>query len=106
DKAGNPLGAEFLVNTTTAGDQQFASVAAGSNGSFVVTWSSQGQDGSGWGVYARRYDKAGNPLGGELLVNTTTTGDQQFAAVAAGSNGDFIVAWSSQGQDGSGWGVF
>ena len=28
-------------------------------GNFVVTWSSNGQDGNGWGVYARRYDAAG-----------------------------------------------
>jgi hypothetical protein len=28
-------------------------------GNFVVTWSSYGQDGSGSGIYAQRYNAAG-----------------------------------------------
>src|SRR5438046_84003 len=51
-----PLGAEFRINTSTSGDQRtFAqtsqAVAVAPSGDFVVTWSSQGQDGDGWGIY-------------------------------------------------------
>jgi hypothetical protein len=105
-----PSGPEFQVNTTTAGDQQTApsghAVAADGSGNFVVTWASQGQDGSGWGVYAQRYNAAGNPVGSEFRVNTTTAGDQTNPAVAMDSAGDFVIAWQSQGQDGSGWGIY
>jgi hypothetical protein len=30
-------------------------VASAANGNFVVAWSSYGQDGSGWGIFAQRY---------------------------------------------------
>jgi hypothetical protein len=106
DANGAKLGGEFRVNATTAGDQQFPAVAADDAGNFVVTWSSGGQDGSGTGVYARRYGAAGAALSGEFRVNTTTAGDQQYGRVAATGGGDFVVAWASVGQDGSGRGVY
>ncbi|HYT89926.1 MAG TPA: hypothetical protein VEL76_14565, partial [Gemmataceae bacterium] len=103
---GVPLGGEFRVNTTTAGDQNTPAVAVNADGSFVVVWQSNGQDGGGWGIYARRYDAAGNALGGEFRVNTTTAGDQKTPAVAVDATGDFVVTWSSNGQDGGGWGIY
>jgi hypothetical protein len=105
DASGNRVGGEFQVNVTTAGDQENPSVATDGQGDYVVTWQSQGQDGDGWGVFARRYNAAG-ALGGEVQVNSTTAGDQQNARVAMSSNGTSVVVWQSQGQDGSGWGVF
>jgi len=106
DAAGAKLGGEFRVNATTAGDQQFPAVAADDAGDFVVTWTAGGQDGSGTGVYARRYSTAGTALSGEFRVNTTTAGDQQYGRVAAAGGGDFVVAWASAAQDGSGRGVY
>src|SRR3712207_8915148 len=44
---------------------------------FVVTWSSNNQDGGGWGVFGRRYSATGAPQGSEFLINTTTAGNQQ-----------------------------
>src|SRR5207253_11488190 len=61
---------------------------------------------SGYGVYARRYSAAGVPLGGEFRVNAYTTGDQERSRVAVDAAGDFVVAWQSDLQDGSGYGVF
>jgi len=43
------IGPEFQVNSYTANDQEFSSVASLSNGDFVVTWMSW-QDGDDWGV--------------------------------------------------------
>jgi hypothetical protein len=106
DAAGAKLGGEFRVNATTAGDQQFPAAAADDAGNLVVTWTAGGQDGSGTGVYARRYSAAGAAQGGEFRVNTTTAGDQQYARVAASGGGDFVVAWASAAQDGSGRGVY
>jgi hypothetical protein len=103
---GLPLLLQFRVNSTTAGDQCYPSVSADALGDFVVTWQSYGQDGSGWSVYGKQFDVLGLALGGAFRINTTTTGDQEFANVAMGANGDFFVTWSSNGQDGSGWGVF
>ena len=104
--AGEPQGGEFLVNSNTAGNQQYSTVAMESDGDFVVSWSSNGQDGGGWGVYAQRYNAAGLLQGGEFRVNTTTTGNQQYSSVAMDADGDFVVSWSSLNQDGDLWGVY
>ena len=105
-RAARRRAAEFRVNTTTAGDQSSPSVAMDADGDFVVAWQSVPQDGSGYGVYARRYNAAGTAQGGEFRVNTTTAGSQTGPAVAADADGDFVVAWDSDGQDGSGYGVY
>lgn len=103
-----PLGPEFAVNTTTTGCQQRPAVAADRLGNFVVTWESDGQDGSGRGVFARRFASDGSALGGEILVNETTAGDQRSPVVARHPSGAFLVVWQSEGTppDGDGWGVF
>jgi predicted Zn-dependent protease len=102
---GTRLGGEFRVNTTTKGDQGSASAAMDGAGGFVVTWQSNGQDGSGWGVYAQRYDAGGARLGGEFLVPSNTAGDQTGSRVDT-TPGGFVVTWQSKGEDGSGWGVY
>ncbi len=103
---GTPLGTEFQVNTYTPGAQSTPAVAVDEAGRFVIAWQSDAQDGSGYGIYARRYDENGTPTGQtELLVNTYTDGDQTSASVAIGDAG-FVIAWTSTGQDGSGQGIY
>jgi len=104
DVNGNPIGGERLVNTTTGGDQDMPSVTGLPNGGWVVTWSSQGQDGSGYGIYQQRYDSAGNPAG-EQLVNTEKGSDQFASSVTALEHGGWVVTWTSHGQDGSGYSI-
>jgi hypothetical protein len=104
--AGIAQGTEFQVNTQTAGSQSYATVAMNADGSFVVTWSSQNQDGDGWGVYAQRYDALGNAVGGEFQVNVNAVSDQMYSAVAINANGDFVVTWSSKNQSNGNWDVF
>ncbi|MEK6259755.1 MAG: putative Ig domain-containing protein [Planctomycetota bacterium] len=103
-------GAEFRVNTTTIGHQRESDVAMDEAGNFVVTWQSIGQDGEGHGVYAQQYNVAGVAVGDEFRVNTTTAGEQLYAAVAMDSAGDFVVTWESYAQDGipsqNGWDVY
>jgi len=100
DASGTPLGSEFQVNGYTAGDQRDPAVAVDAGGGFVVSWTSDGQDGDGAGVFARRYDASGTPLAGEFQVNTYTTSLQDQSSVAVLPSGEILVAWSSvdQGQ--------
>ena len=76
DPNGVPLAGEFQVNAYTTGDQTEPAVALAPNGSFVVVWSSQGQDGDGGGIFARRYNVASDPVGSDFQVNAYTTGEQ------------------------------
>jgi hypothetical protein len=98
-------GAEFRVNTYTTGYQAAPSVAMAEGGNFVVVWASD-QDGSESGVFGQRFTPGGAPLGPEFRVNTFTTDNQQQPRVATDANGNFVVVWTSEGQDGSAAGVF
>jgi len=100
------IGPERRANMTTAGDQSQAAVGLDSSGNYVVVWYSQNQDGSGFGVYGQRFDASGSPVGQEFRANTTTSGDQTQPEVAVAPNGRFVIAWQSNGQDGSGWGIY
>jgi hypothetical protein len=104
--AGVPLGNEFQVNTYTLDNQFSARVAIDSSGNFVIVWESKFQDGSGYGIYGQRYNSAGVPLGGEFRINTTTTNDQDNPFIAMAPNGNFVVVWVSDLQDGSMRGIF
>ena len=42
----------------------------------------------------------------EFLVNTWTTGSQDYAALAMDAAGHFVITWRNFDQDGSGYGVF
>ncbi len=106
DAAGEPTGEQFQVNTHTAGNQRWPAVAVDATGNFVVVWSSNGQDGSGEGVFGQRYDEAGRPVGEEFQVNTYTADRQTDPAVAADPSGNFIIVWQSDWQDGSQGGIF
>lgn len=103
---GITIGNEFTVNTTGADDQDTPAIAMNANGDFVVAWESANQDGSGDGVYAQRYSNTGAEVGGEIAVNTFTTSNQDDPSVAIDADGNFLVAWESNGQDGSGDGVY
>lgn len=73
---------------------------------FIVVWqSSNGKDGSGNGIFAQRYTD-GLKNGGELAVNTFTTGDQSHPAVASLADGGFIIVWDSAEQDSSAYGIY
>ncbi|MDZ4761724.1 MAG: Ig-like domain-containing protein [Alphaproteobacteria bacterium] len=104
--AGVPVGAELRVNTTTPNNQYWAAVAGLNGGGFVIGWSSDGQDGSGFGSYAQRFDANGTPVGGEIPLNTYTAGNQTQPMIAALADGGFVASWTSNGQDGSGRGIF
>ena len=73
-----PTGTDTQVNTYTSGDQIYSSVTALNDGGFVVTWSSDGQDGSGYGIYGQRYAADGTPVGSEFRANTYTSSDQSI----------------------------
>ncbi|WP_367154819.1 calcium-binding protein [Methylomonas sp. HYX-M1] len=86
-----------------------------SGGSIVVVWQAPGDpypvkdnpldvhDGS---IYARLYDASGFATTAEIKVNSYTTYEQSQPAVAALSDGGFVVVWQSMLQDESYWGVY
>lgn len=103
---GTPAGSESLVNQDVTDDQSYPSVAIDLAGNTVVTWSTRHQDGSDWGVEARRFTAQGTADSDEFAVNTTTAASQLHSQVAYLPSGEFLVSWSSWAQDGDGWGSY
>ncbi len=103
-----PLGGEFLVNTSISGDQFISEVTALIGGGYVICWSDPNGDGSGYSAKAQLIGADGTLIGGEFLVNTATLADQKIPTVAALENGGFAITWydySNQTGDSSGSGV-
>ncbi|QEG34416.1 Ig-like domain-containing protein [Bythopirellula goksoeyrii] len=105
DATGTAVGAEFQIDTRmVGGSDDFPSVAMNSSGSFVVTWTDN--DGSNSGVFGKLYDATGTAVGNEFQVNSHVDDSQENSSVAMDATGNFVVTWSSFGQDGSGSGVY
>jgi hypothetical protein len=101
--AGAPQGARFLVNTSGTGatfwTQSEAKVTGLAGGGFAVTWTDLYGDDSSRAVKARVFAADGTPQTAELLVNTSTTGNQAKPQLAALKGGGFAVAWEDTGGD-------
>jgi len=104
NSSGIAQGSEFRVNTTTTGLQGDPAVAMDYDGDFVVAWSSYTS--GNYDVYAKRYNSSGSAVVGEFRVNSYTTNWQYLSALACNAGGDFMVVWSSDGQDSSSTGVY
>ncbi len=109
DATGNALSTEIPVNANSSGRQLQPSVAIHqSNGDFMVSWSDySGQDGSGYGVYQRRFNADGSAkTESDTLVNTHTSGNQSQSDTACFSLYCVVVFTDSDALDGSFDGVF
>ncbi|HVQ07632.1 MAG TPA: hypothetical protein VMS43_04285 [Allosphingosinicella sp.] len=105
---GTPVGAEFLINTQTANAQTGPGIVELAGGGFVVSWTDSsliGGDASGSGIKAQIFDAAGAKVGGEILVNTETSGSQTTSSLIALASGGFAAAWTGA-ITASGGGVF
>ncbi len=90
---GEKAGPELRVNQYTESWQELADVAMDAEGGFVVVWESYEQDGWLDGIYARRYDRRGQPRGDEFRVTESHVGWQERPAIAMDSAGNFVVVW-------------
>ena len=104
---GSAVGTPFLVNSYTAGNQEYSTLAMNpTSGNFTITWSDDTQNGLNWGIYGQRYLLNGTTSGGEFAISTNTSYAQQYSRVAIAPNGYSLVTWTSNGQDGNGFGIY
>lgn len=100
-----PTGPVFQVNSHTEDSQSLPDVAMDFDGSYVIVWMSQEQDGDASGIYMRRFDASGTPMTDEIQVNILSEYSQSFPAVAMRADGCFTVTWTSLAVDGDAYGV-
>ena len=108
DANGQNVGGEFQVNDFTLNNQSAVTATALDNGGFVVSWTSEGQDGDSGGVFAKQYDTNGTALTAEFQVNTISANLQRISDVSALSDGGYVIVWESNnaGADNNAKGVF
>jgi hypothetical protein len=97
------IGSQTKINTYVTGTQEYVNARVDAQGNFIAVWESAGQDGSGMGMYGRRFDKNFNPISGEFAITTNTTNDQFEPQIAVEPSGRFIIVWSdNNNRDGGG----
>lgn len=92
---GDPLGIPERVNHFRPNDQINPKVAIDNQGNYVIIWQSYKQDGSGSGIFGRKYIADNNQKFREFRINTYKRGDQSKPVIAMNSAGNFVVAWVS-----------
>ena len=101
---GTPLGSQFQVNTYISSNQTDPAIASDPSGNFVVVWTSSGSPGNDnnlTSIQGQRFAANGLPLGNQFQVNTFLASTQQRASVACDAVGNFVVAWESNGSNGT-----
>jgi hypothetical protein len=106
DSSGAKISSEFQANSYTTASQESVAVAISSSNTFVITWLSEDQDGDSEGTFGQLFSSTGAKQGSEFIVNTYTTSAQNSPSVAFTDNGNFVITWTSSGQDGSQEGVY
>jgi hypothetical protein len=106
--SGEPAGLidEFVVNSSTTGDQRGSAVAMDGSGNFVVVWHGSIQPAGTCcaHIYGKRFNASGTPRGGEFLVSAfggPGNIGNYFPDVATDPVGNFVVVWTSYNQYGN-----
>lgn len=89
---------DFVVNSTTQGDQRASSVTALAGGGFVVAWTdASGTSTPGVGVDLRLqvFSALGLPVGLEVALPADPSGERIQPSVAALPDGGFALVWTS-----------
>jgi hypothetical protein len=105
NSSGVAQGNEFQVNTDTNICANPA-VAVASDNTFTIVWGEKnlGVPNNSWDIYGRQFT---SPTSGGtvLVVNSQLYGDQYGPRISALGT-DYLVVWTSMGQDGSREGIF
>lgn len=86
-------GTVLRINSFLPGAQLLPRLGAIGN-AYLVSWDSEGQDGSATGVYGRVVQSDGNFSSAEFRINTTTSSYQFHPVVGADGANQFLVVWS------------
>jgi hypothetical protein len=94
---------DIQVNTYKLDQQVDPAVAALPDGSAIIAWSSYGENnGSMWGIYARRLTAAGTAKANndgstkQFLVTQYASYNQRNPAVTTLAGGNYVIAWVSE----------
>ena len=96
-----PAGAGFLVNTYTASEQAWPSIAGLPDDGFFVSWHGSGQGAVDVEVWGKYFNSTGQVMKSDFQVNSYEDKAQVFPDVASFSDGSSVVVWRSTGGPGT-----
>ncbi len=99
DRDGNPVGANFPVNSETGGIKWYSYCAMDDSNRAIAVWMDT-RSTDGYKIRARRFDPDGNPVGPDFHVGEEGV-TQVYASVAVNPGGRHLVSWMDY-RDGSG----
>ncbi|MDZ4780181.1 MAG: hypothetical protein SGJ19_08015 [Planctomycetia bacterium] len=101
---GVPLSDEFLVNSTTVGNQFDPVVSSSVLGeSFYVAWTDDRAGRSE--IRAQHFSAEGAQMGDEFLVSETADAMNRWPRIATAADGSLLATWSVESAAGGGWDV-
>ncbi len=105
DSLGSPLGSNFKVNDDIGTDYQYnPAIVVDETGEFTITWDDYRN--SNWDIYAQRYDKSGNPLGGNYFVPKIEYASfAQNSPAVAGRTSKVYYTWQDNRRT-KGWDIY
>ena len=92
---GTPAGADFVLNSGSAGDQQLPKIASLTGGRFVAVWQSSETSPIDVNIEARIFNANGTAFGADFTINSTTASNQKDPSVVGLADGRFMAVWSS-----------
>ncbi|KAJ6255711.1 hypothetical protein M0813_11098 [Anaeramoeba flamelloides] len=96
------IGNAFQVNTHTTDYQEYPTITSGEE-KYVISWQSEFQDGSDYGIFAQIYNSTDNSkIGSEFQVNSEIDNRQESPDIQRIMGSDrekFVIAWQSDHQD-------
>ncbi|MBK4716661.1 hypothetical protein [Tenebrionibacter intestinalis] len=114
DASDNKVGREFIVNTTTQGNQGYGGDSADvthivdatlmADGNVYISWQSDNVDGNSMGIEGIVVNPDAAYYS-EFTVNSTKAGDQSSPVVVSLPDGGLFEVWVSANGDGSGTGI-
>ena len=103
DSNAQPLGSEFMVQTTTALEQGLPAIAHGAEGDFTVVWRSREDvPGFEWSLRGQRFTASGSPLGGEFVVVPGPDEGDLLSDLARNTAGELVMVWDASNGNGNG----
>jgi hypothetical protein len=99
DAAGSPVGSESRVNNAFANVEYAPGIAVAPDGSFLIHWQSAIGGVPSISAWAARFDAAGNRIGGDIFVQSTTNSFAYDADWIAISPTQFLMAYSLGGSE-------
>ncbi|MDX9702680.1 MAG: hypothetical protein RBU23_06520 [Candidatus Auribacterota bacterium] len=101
DGAGTKIGTQIQINTYPTDSQSYPKII--SNGSdYMVVWDNENQDGNR-DVFGQIISPTGDKIGQEITI---TIEHDQYGPYITSNGSTYLVAWTSNMQDGNGSGVY